>query len=71
MAEKVYIQKQGDKIKLTFHYNTDLVEIMNNFGGWYIKSERAWQFPSSILSIIRDTLKKKMYNVQFIKSKVL
>lgn len=71
MAEKVYIEKDVDKIKLSFHYNTDLIDIMHDFNGWYIPSEKKWQFPLSKLSNIRETLKHKMYDVRLIKSKVL
>lgn len=71
MTEKVYIQKHNKHIKVTFHYNTDLIDIMHDFNGFYIHTEKSWQFPSSKLSILRETLKHKMYDVRLIKSKVL
>jgi len=71
MVVRVNIILDEKKMKVKFRYNTDLVEIMQDFNGWFIRAEKAWQFPSSKFTTIRDTLKQKMYNVNVIKSKVL
>jgi len=63
MAEKVRIIKINNQIKVKFHYNEDLVEIMNDFGGYWNKKERAWFFPAYKKSELRDELVRRMYDV--------
>ena len=63
MTERVYIEKQKNRIKLTFHYNTDLIDIMREFNGWYKGNEKAWYFPLHKLHPLHDALKQKMYTI--------
>lgn len=63
MAEKVRIIKFNKQIKVKFHYNEDLVEIMRDFDGYWNRKEKAWFFPAYKKSELRDELTKRMYEV--------
>jgi len=69
MVQTVIIRKEEKQIKVSFSFNTDLVETMReikeDFGrGFYYKKEKSWIFPKEMLSPVRDILVKKMYNVE-------
>jgi len=70
MQQTVKIYKYHNKIKVKFMFNTDLLDIMREYQGWYFKKERAWIFPLSKLSKLRDRLVKEMYNVDIISAEV-
>lgn len=63
MAEKVRIIKFKNQIKVKFHYNEDLVEIMRDFNGYYNKKEKAWFLHAYKKSELRDELVRRMYDV--------
>jgi len=56
--------RKGDKIiRINFTFNSDLVDIMRKYKGWFFRKEKAWQFPRSKFSTIYDELTSKGYNV--------
>ena len=61
--QTVKIYKSHNKIKVKFMYNDDLLDIMREFKGWYIKKDKAWVFPLHKLSDLRDRLVHEMYKV--------
>jgi len=67
MTEKVYIIKKERSIKIKFRYNTDLIDIMNDYKGWYFKHDKSWVFPLSKFEKIKDELKHLMYDVRVTK----
>jgi len=69
MQPTIIIRKEGKRIKINFSYNPDLVEIMRDHKGYYIRKEKTWVFPAEKLHEIRDELVRKMYSVR-IKSDV-
>ena len=68
MVQTVNIRKEGNKIKLNFMYNTDLLDIMRSHRGYFFAKEKAWVFPLSKYEEIRDELTRKMYNVHVVKT---
>jgi len=62
--QTVNIRLEGNKIKVKFIYNTDLIDIMRDHNGYFLRKERAWIFPKSKFGELRDELKKKMYIVK-------
>jgi hypothetical protein len=62
-VEKVRIIKINRQIKVKFRYNEDLVEIMQSFGGYWNRKERAWFFPAYKKSELKDELTRRMYDV--------
>lgn len=67
MQQTVNIRKEGNRIKLNFMYNTDLVDLMHMHNGYFFRKEKAWVFPLSKLEELRDELVKRMYNVHIVK----
>ena len=63
MQSPVKIRKDDKKIRIYFSYNSDLVEIMQEFKGWYNPKERYWQFPIYKFQEIYDRLKESLYKV--------
>jgi len=64
MVQQVHIRKFKKVIKVHFMYNTDLVDIMRDNGGWWFKKEKCWQFPVGRFSEIYNELKNNRYNVK-------
>jgi len=58
--------KVNKQIKVKFSYNEDLVEVMRGFNGYYRYKEKAWYFPASKLSDLREELTRRMYTVRVI-----
>jgi len=67
MVQTVKIRKEGNRIKINFMYNNDLIDIMREHGGWWFKKEKAWQFPIGKLTEVYDHLTNEKYNVQITK----
>jgi len=67
MVQAVNIRKGENIIRVHFMYNTDLIDIMREHGGWWFKKEKAWQFPIGKLSEVYEHLTNKKYNVQIAK----
>lgn len=68
MVKTVNIRKEGNKIKVNFSYDTDLVDIMRSHKGYFYRGEKAWVFPSHKYDAIRSELKSKHYDVRFVTS---
>ena len=64
MVEKVHIIKKEKSIKITFRYNTDLIDIMRDHKGLYFRHDRSWVFPLSRFEKIKDELRHLMYDVR-------
>lgn len=62
--EKVKIVNDGKRIRLFFHYNEALIEIMREHRGWWIKKDKCWQFPAFKYKELYAELKSKMYEVR-------
>ena len=69
MVQTVKIRKEGNRIKVNFMYNIDLLDIMRSHNGFYFKKEKAWIFPVYKQSELYNVLTDKHYNVIFIKPK--
>jgi len=69
MVQTVKIRKEGNRIKVNFMYNNDLIDIMREHNGYYFKKEKAWIFPVYKQSELYNVLTDKHYNVKFIKTK--
>jgi len=69
MQSPIKIQKEGRHINVTFEYNTDLVEIMREQGGWWVRKNKSWMFPASRLSKLREELVSKKYKVEILPEK--
>ena len=67
MVQAVNIRKGEKIIRVHFIYNTDLIDIMREHGGWWFKIEKAWQFPIGKLDEIYNHLTNEKYNVHIIK----
>jgi len=67
MVQTVKIRKGEKIIRVHFMYNTDLIDIMREHGGWWFKKEKAWQFPIGKLTEVYERLTNEKYNVQIIK----
>jgi len=64
MQPPVKIQKDEKKFRVSFYpYNEDLVEIMQEFSGWYNPREKYWQFPNYKFREVYDKLKDSLYKV--------
>jgi hypothetical protein len=64
MVQTVKIRKEGDKIKVNFMYNDDLVEIMRQHSGYFFRKEKAWIFPLSKHEALYNQLTDAHYDVQ-------
>lgn len=69
MVQTVNIRKEGNRIKVNFMYNIDLLDIMRSHNGYYFKKEKAWIFPVYKQSELYNELTNKHYNVIFVKPK--
>jgi len=69
MVQTVKIRKEGNRIKVNFMYNIDLLDIMRSHNGFYFKKEKAWIFPVYKQSELYNVLTDKHYNVIFVKPK--
>ena len=63
MQSPVKIRKDEKKFRVYFSYNEDLVEIMQDFKGWYNGREEYWQFPIYKFQEVYDKLKDSLYKV--------
>jgi len=64
MQPPVKMIKNDKIVKVSFSpYNSDLVEIMRDFNGWYTPKEKTWQFPLYKYQAIYDELKNRLYKV--------
>jgi len=66
MVQTVKIRKEGNKIKLNFMYNTDLIDIMREHKGYFFRKEKAWVFPAYKQSELYDELTSKHYRVEIV-----
>ena len=66
MQQRVRIYKDDKKIKVKFIYNDELVDIMRSFDGWFFRKEKAWIFPATKVSDLREELVKNKYGVDII-----
>lgn len=66
MVQTVKIRKEGNKIKLNFMYNTDLIDIMREHKGYFFYKEKAWVFPAYKQSELYDELTSKQYRVEIV-----
>ena len=69
MVQTVKIRKEGNRIKVNFMKNYNLIDIMNKYKGFYFKKEKAWIFPVYKQSELYNVLTDKHYNVIFVKPK--
>ena len=69
MQPPIKIQKEGRHINVTFDYNTDLVDIMREQGGWWIRKNQCWMFPASKKSKLREELVSRKYKVEILPEK--
>lgn len=67
MVQTVKIRKEGNKIKINFMYNNDLIDVMRSHNGYYFKKEKAWIFPAYKQSELYNALTDRHYNVVFVK----
>ena len=69
MVQTIKIRKEGNKIKINFMYNIDIIDVMRSHSGYYFKKEKAWIFPAYKRSELYNVLTDKHYNVIFVKPK--
>ena len=69
MVQTVKFRKEGNRIKINFMYNNDIIDVMREHHGYYFKKEKAWIFPVYKQSELYNVLTDKHYNVIFVKSK--
>ena len=69
MVQTVKVRKEGNKIKINFMYNNDIIDVMRSHSGYYFKKEKAWIFPAYKRSELYNILTDKHYNVKFVKLK--
>ena len=69
MAQTVNIRRIGNKIKVNFMYNNDLIDVMRRHQGFYFQKEKAWIFSAHKQSELYNTLTNKHYNVKFVQPK--
>ena len=69
MVQTVKIRKEGNRIKINFMYNNDLIDVMISHKGYYFKKEKAWIFPVYKQNELYNVLTDKHYNVIFVKPK--
>ena len=64
MQPPVKIRKDEKKFRVSFSpYNEDLVEIMQEFKGWYNKRGDYWQFAIYKYREVYDKLKESLYKI--------
>jgi hypothetical protein len=66
MQPPVKIQKEGNHINVYFSYNVDLVELMQELGGWWFNKSKSWMFPATMINTVREELKTKKYQVNIL-----
>jgi len=66
MTQTVNFRKDGNKIKLHFMYNTDLVDIMRSHKGYFFRADKSWVFPEAKRTDLYDELTSKGYNVHYL-----
>jgi len=67
MVQTVTIRKGEKIIYIHFSYNTDLIDIMREYKGWWFRKEKAWQFPLFKYDDLYNKLKEEKYNVRILK----
>lgn len=63
MQPPVKLRRNDKILRIYFSYNTDLIEVMRDFDGWWNPKEKYWQFPVNKFQDIYDELKNRMYKV--------
>lgn len=66
MQPPVQIKKTERSLRVSFSYNSDLVDIMREEDGLWHRKDKNWIFPLSKLSQIREALVSKKYRVKII-----
>ena len=69
MQPPVKIQKEGKHINVSFTYNSDLVDLMRELGGWYIYKKMCWMFPATRKQEVIDKIKDERYRVTVLEDK--
>lgn len=63
MVQTVKIRKGEKVFRVSFMYNTDLIDIMREHQGWWYRKEKSWQFPHWKFDEVYDHLTDAHYNV--------
>jgi len=66
MQAPVQIKKTERSLRVSFSYNSDLVDIMHEEKGLWHRKDKTWIFPLGMLSQIREALISKKYKVRII-----
>lgn len=66
MQAPVQIKKTQRSLRVSFSYNSDLVDIMREEDGLWHRKDKTWIFPLSRLSQIREALISKKYKVKIV-----
>jgi hypothetical protein len=66
MTQTINIQKDGNKIKLHFMYNEDIIDIMRIHKGYWFKKDKSWVFPESKRTELYNELTDKGYNIHYL-----
>lgn len=66
MQAHVQIKKTQRSLRVSFSYNSDLVDIMREEDGLWHRKDKNWIFPLTKLSQIREALVSKKYKIKII-----
>lgn len=66
MTQTINFRKDGNKLKLHFMYNEDVIDVMRAHKGYFFRKEKAWVFPESKSTELYNELKDKGYNIEYL-----
>jgi hypothetical protein len=66
MTQTINFRKDGNKLKLHFTYNEDIIDVMRAHKGYWYRKDKSWVFPESKRTDLYDELTGKGYNVEYL-----
>ena len=66
MTQTINFRKDGNKLKLHFTYNEDIIDVMRAHKGYWYKKDKSWVFPETKRTELYNELTSKGYNINYL-----
>jgi hypothetical protein len=66
MTQTINFRKDGNKLKLHFTYNEDIIDVMRAHKGYWYRKDKSWVFPETKRTELYNELTDKGYSVNYL-----
>jgi len=66
MTQTINFRKDGNKLKLHFTYNEDIIDVMRAHKGYWFRKDKSWVFPETKRTELYNELTDKGYNINYL-----